>query len=248
MSLRPLLFKLYWKLENTILPGFEGAQSFYENVLINNIKVGSRWLDLGCGRKLLPSWSHLIEGMLVSRCKYVVGLDYDLKALKDNRSISHKVRGDILNLPFNNSSFHVVTANMVLEHLIHPKTQFEEIHRILRPGGLFIFHTPNLLSCSSLISKALPEFIKKMIIRILEGRSSIDIFPTYYRSNTQNRICLLARQARFTLIDIFMCSTPGTFVVFPILLLPELVWMRILQSTMLKRYMPNMISILMRKE
>ena len=30
-----------------------------------------------------------------------------------------------------------------LEHLYTPATQFREISRILRPGGVFIFHTPN---------------------------------------------------------------------------------------------------------
>lgn len=50
-------------------------------------------------------------------------------------------------LPFADGSFDLVICNAVLEHLhgIH-KFVFTEAHRVLTPGGSFVFTTPNLAS------------------------------------------------------------------------------------------------------
>lgn len=44
--------------------------------------------------------------------------------------------------------FDVVRANNVIEHLPSPKAMVRAVHRILRPGGLFAFSTPNFDSVS----------------------------------------------------------------------------------------------------
>jgi 2-polyprenyl-3-methyl-5-hydroxy-6-metoxy-1,4-benzoquinol methylase len=45
-------------------------------------------------------------------------------------------------------SFDVVRANNVIEHLSSPKAMVRAVHRILRPGGLLAFSTPNFDSLS----------------------------------------------------------------------------------------------------
>jgi SAM-dependent methyltransferase len=51
---------------------------------------------------------------------------------------------------FPDASFDVVCANQVLEHLPTPKSELEQIHRVLRPGGVFYANVPNY-RCLSIV-------------------------------------------------------------------------------------------------
>ena len=47
-------------------------------------------------------------------------------------------------LPFPESFFDVVTAIAVLEHVFNPPKVVEEIHRVLKPNGIFVAQVPNI--------------------------------------------------------------------------------------------------------
>jgi 2-polyprenyl-3-methyl-5-hydroxy-6-metoxy-1,4-benzoquinol methylase len=66
------------------------------------------------------------------------------------------VKGDLNSaVPLPDAAFAVVTAIEVAEHLENPRHLAREMHRLLRPGGLAVVTTPNLESCTSLLSLAL---------------------------------------------------------------------------------------------
>ncbi len=46
------------------------------------------------------------------------------------------------NLPFDDNSLDVVICEQLLEHLNHPETVIRNVHRVLRPGGLFVVGVP----------------------------------------------------------------------------------------------------------
>jgi len=50
---------------------------------------------------------------------------------------------------FANGAFDVVVLQEVVEHLENVPFVFREIRRVLKPGGLFIFSTPNMLNWTS---------------------------------------------------------------------------------------------------
>ncbi|OHA80161.1 MAG: hypothetical protein A2747_00855 [Candidatus Yonathbacteria bacterium RIFCSPHIGHO2_01_FULL_44_41] len=57
------------------------------------------------------------------------------------------IEGDIIDkpLPFADQSFDVVNFDATIEHLVEsPKQLFGEVHRVLKPGGIFLVTTPNL--------------------------------------------------------------------------------------------------------
>ena len=100
-----------------------------------------RILDVGCGAGFLAN--HL--GALGHD---VTGLDLSDDALAvaarhDPRHTVRYQRGDALNLPFANASFDVVCAMDFLEHVESPEHAIAEAARVLRPSGLFFFHTFN---------------------------------------------------------------------------------------------------------
>ena len=140
--------KTYWTMQNWLLPNKKSSQEIYEDYLKKASSKDTIWLDLGCGHQLFREWRLAEEKELLKNREVVVGLDYEFNSLIKHKTIKNRVRGDILKLPFKNKSFDLVTSNMVIEHLERPKGQFREISRILKDSGLFVFHTPNALSCS----------------------------------------------------------------------------------------------------
>ena len=61
---------------------------------------------------------------------------------------------DIVNLnrdklPYSDGSFDVVTATEVVEHLEHFRETLRDIYRVVKPGGLCILTTPNILNLNS---------------------------------------------------------------------------------------------------
>ena len=98
-------------------------------------------LDVGCGAGFLSN-------RMARAGHRVVGIDISQESLKVAQRHDHTetVRyelADAYNLPFPDASFDVVTAMDFLEHVEDPGRAIAEASRVLRPGGLFFFHTFN---------------------------------------------------------------------------------------------------------
>lgn len=242
--MRKTLFKIYWKMRGVIAPKLKHPQALYEEVLKEYVMPDTTWLDLGCGHQVLPGWREEEEKRLVENCKMIVGMDYDLPSLKKHRSISRKLKGDITNLPFADSSFDLVTANMVVEHLAAPDVQFQEVSRILKPGGVFIFHTPNALGYPSIMTRLVPDRLKDKLIYLLDGREEEDVFEVHYKANSKKKIDSLAQAAGFEFAQIEMIVSDAVFAVVPPVALPELVSIRILMTRPFRSLRTNIIATL----
>lgn len=244
MTLRLKLLKVYWGMERRIVPGLEYSGHRYEEHLLRWIPENVRWLDVGCGRRLLPDWREKGEQKLLARASSFVGIDLDLDSLKDNITAHHRVFGPIDALPFQNESFDVVTANMVVEHLGTPEESFAEVARVLRPGGLFLFHTPNANSLPTALARVIPDAIKAPLARALDGRRAEDVFPTFYRCNTAEDIARCAENAGLVLVELSFVSSTALFSVIPPLAFFELLWLRSLQRESRRHLRSNLIALL----
>lgn len=244
MNIRQMSYNFYDSARKFIAPSLLHSQSLYENVLESHVDAKTRWLDLGCGHQVLPSWRLEQEKKLVGRCRSVVGLDYDSGSLLAHKTITERVRGSITELPFASSHFDLVTANMVVEHLDNPDIQFREVYRVLKPGGLFIFHTPNALGYLTIGARMVPDRFKDRLVYLLDGRSENDVFETHYKANTRKKIAELAETAGFDLLKIKMLVSEAGFMFVPPLAVPELVWIRLLMTKSLEPLRTTIIAIL----
>lgn len=241
MSLRAPLYRIYEGLRDVIAPGLRYSQELYEDALHERVTPAVRWLDLGCGHQVLPAWRAAAERAIVSRTDDLVGLDYELGALQAHKGLTAKVRGDVSALPFRDGSFELVTANMVVEHLAEPEAQFREIGRILAPGGLFMFHTPNVRGYSTAIASLMPEAIKGRAVWLLDGRPEEDVFPTHYRCNSEARVAEVAAATGFRVeSNRMICSVPMTALIPPLAAV-ELAWVRLLMTRPMRGLRTNMI-------
>ncbi len=98
---------------------------------------GARALDLACG-------TGDIALSLAARGARVVGLDITLRMLElaaakpGARAAVRFVAGDMMTLPFADASFDVVTTGYGIRNVPRIEPAIEEIHRVLRPGGMLL--------------------------------------------------------------------------------------------------------------
>lgn len=240
------LRKFYGFSKKAIIPDLRYSQYVYEDILNERISGGD-WLDLGCGHHMLPEWRLAEEKTLIAKAAHVIGLDYDFPSLVKHRTIGTKVQGSATELPFADSLFDLVTANMVVEHLDNPQVQFREVNRVLKPGGFFIFHTPNEYGHFSMMRKLVPGFAVKKLSKLLDGREAGDVFEVHYKANNQKAIGNLATETGFDTEEIRMVSSDAVFAVVPPLAIAELLWIKLLKADVLKSLRTNIIAVLKKK-
>lgn len=96
--------------------------------------------------------------------------------------------------PVENESADLVLARYVMEHVPAPAEFFRNIRRVLKPGGRFVFLTPNLWHPAILTSHVLPVAVKRAILWRTMGVDEADIFPTFYRLNRRSLLASIGRQ------------------------------------------------------
>lgn len=103
--------------------------------------LGARVLDLGCG-------AGYGTAELAGRARSALGIDLAPEAVDHARSaypltnISF-VPASVTAVPFRDSSFDLITAFEVIEHLDDWRALLSESRRLLHPGGVFLVSTPN---------------------------------------------------------------------------------------------------------
>jgi ubiquinone/menaquinone biosynthesis C-methylase UbiE len=246
-SLRARSFRFYDRVQPFIAPGLRNAQFTYKEVLERHVKLADRWLDIGCGRRLFPEWMpHADEHQsnVIRSARSAFGIDPDFASLADNRTVSMRVAGDCSCLPFADASFDLLTANMVVEHVADPSALLQEARRTLKPGGLLLFHTPNLHSYATFASTLVPESWKKKLIGFLEGRKEEDVFPALYRMNVPSHIRAFAEKNGFSITQLCMEESSAQAVMLGPLVILELIWIRVLRFSIFRGWRSNIIAVL----
>jgi ubiquinone/menaquinone biosynthesis C-methylase UbiE len=247
MSLQ-IFRKVYWKLEKAIVPELTSSQYHYQETLFANLPDQKfAWLDLGCGHQVFAEWMRDEQDEMLARTRFAVGIDLDLPALKAHKGLSAKIYGDLTAIPLKDKSFDVVTANMVVEHLNEPEKVFSEVFRLLRAGGLFVFHTTNARNPFLQAAAKIPQVLKNSLVYLLEDRKAEDVFPTHYKVNSRQEVKDVARRTGFEVEQIKLVSTSAFTQLFTPLAVLELFFIRLLRRPSLEHLRTNLICVLRKK-
>jgi SAM-dependent methyltransferase len=134
------------------------------------------------------------------KVEVVYGIDPD-PDIKQNSYLDNAAVGNGESLPYEENTFDVVISDNVLEHLVNPEKVFKEVHRVLKPGGYYLFKTPNKYHYMPLIARLTPHFFHEWINE-RRGRESKDTFPTQYLANSRSDINKLANCSKFNVDSI----------------------------------------------
>ena len=115
----------------------DGAIASLTSYYRDNLQPNGDVLDL------CSSWvSHLPNDLPLGR---VVGLGMNARELEANERLTEFVQVDLNvspKLPFDDNSFDACLNVVSVDYLCRPKEVFEEMHRVLRPGGQAISALP----------------------------------------------------------------------------------------------------------
>ena len=194
-------------------PGWRASGEQFEDLVRSHVTPESRVLDLGCGR------GGVVE-LFWREVSLAAGLDPDASSLAEHRSHGLPViRGRGEQLPFAAESFDLVVSVWVLEHLRDPRVVLDEVRRVLRPGGHFVFLTPNLrhpLLRLNRLGRALPA-LQRRLVPWVYGRAEADTFAVQYRANTVRAIRAQAAASGLAVAELRVVPDPTYLALNPFL-------------------------------
>ena len=176
-------------IDQTCYPRFQrnwDDQLFRERILAY-LRPDVAVLDLGAGAGIVEQMN--FRGLAKSVC----GVDLDPRVVSNPMLDEGRVAGAD-GIPYEDDRFDVVFSDNVLEHLDEPLAVFREVARVLKPGGVFLFKTPNKWHYMPTIARLTPHGFHQYVNR-LRGRAEIDTFPTRYRANCLGDLVRLAADA-----------------------------------------------------
>jgi SAM-dependent methyltransferase len=150
--------------------------NLFRERILDQLKPDSVILDLGAGAGIVSQMN--FKGLAQRVC----GVDLDSRVV-DNAMLDEGRISDAGEIPYDDGVFDVIFSDNVMEHLSQPLTVYKEIKRVLKPGGKFLFKTPNKWHYMPTIARMTPHGFHQYINRV-RGRSEVDTFPTCYCSNT----------------------------------------------------------------
>jgi SAM-dependent methyltransferase len=148
-------------------------------------------LDAGCGSGTYfndPVRQRRNLRILKGKARKVIGIDVDPVA-KDNPCIDEFYLIVSDTWPIDDQSVDMVICDNVLEHIKDPDKWFDEANRVLRKGGYICIRTANSWNYIALFSRIIPNKYHSRITKLVQDdRKEEDVFPTFYKCNTVNKI------------------------------------------------------------
>jgi ubiquinone/menaquinone biosynthesis C-methylase UbiE len=233
--------RMYWKLRPWLTPGLQNSHITYAHVLQVMVGDAKSWLDVGCGHGFVAEWAPFRLDM-VRRPRRIVGIDPDARALRAHKGLTWGIVASGESLPFPDASFHLVSTNMVLEHVEHPDRLFAEVFRVLKPGGYFLSHTPSVQGYTTVLTRLSPPSMRVRLARVLQGREAEDVYPTFYRANTPAVLQSLASRSGFGSCTVDHVDSSPLFANFPPLLIPEMLFIRVMKALGVQSIRPCLLA------
>lgn len=141
-------------------------------------------LDYGCS-------NGIITNSIAKYCKIATGIDVDKIAITiakkkfNSKNTSFRLTSDE-RIPFRDNSFDLVICNQVYSYVENSELMIDEIHRIIKPGGICLFTGDNLLRLieplyNLPLIRLLPRKIVVALLKLL-GHKNIYIgeYKTYW--------------------------------------------------------------------
>ncbi len=211
-------------IDRTFYPGYVDRwdDRLFENRVRSVLTPEFAVLDLGAGRGTRAQLDFR------DQCRFFAGVDPDPAVLTNPYLHEAKLQEPPnYAIPYADETFDVVFSNCVIEHIADACPFFGDVHRVLKPNGLFLAKTPNRRHYVPLLARLTPHSFHEFYNR-LRGREVDDTFPTVYACNRKRDILQVAAAAGFKVVAFEMIEgRPEYLRLHPLLYVVGLAYERI---------------------
>lgn len=227
----------YRKKYQELNQDWQDSQSLYLELIKKQVNCKSKILDLGCGHSTLLAEIYKIT-------PYSYGIDPDPESLKKNTMVKMIKNAYAHEIPFESNFFDLVVSTWTLEHIEKARESLAEIYRVLKPGGKFIFLTPNKWNYVVILIRLIPNKLHDFFTKKLYGRGEGDTFPVRYKLNSKRQLIQLATELGFSQKQIIFNGDPSYISFNSILFKLSLLIEKLLKLKALQQYQVHLIGIL----
>ena len=115
---------------------------FFKEKMIKIFNEKKLVIDIGGGLRIAKDKNNRYDASRAWLTPYAQKIDY--KVMDPVPDYHPDIVGDIHNMPFADNSIDAIICISVLEHVENPIKAFEEIYRVLKPGGYCFIYVPFL--------------------------------------------------------------------------------------------------------
>jgi SAM-dependent methyltransferase len=191
------------ELDRRYYPDLVDEHMRFDRMIHLYLQPDAAVLDAGAGRGLRFPHDYKRH---VAR---MAGVDRD-PAVLENANLTDAAIADLVDLPYPDAEFDVVFSKFVFEHLDRPVTVMRELHRVLKPAGHLLIHTPNRWHYVTLAAALTPTRVH-IWYRTRLGWDEADTFPTRYRANDAETMQAFARNSGFRVRSLERLETKPTY-------------------------------------
>jgi SAM-dependent methyltransferase len=217
-----VLFERFYFSQSSFVPG---TQVFHQ-MCQSRIQNENHILEIGAG-PANPTTKFL------TGIGAVTALDVSPEVL-GNHDVREAHLYDGITMPYPDEVFEMCVSNYVLEHVADPLSHFREAFRVLKPGGVYCFRTPNLWHYVTIGSRLLPHSVHLQIANKLRGLASAahPPWPTLYPASTPRQLRNFAAKIGWLVDELRMIEAePSYGATHPLLFYPMMVYERIVNSS-----------------
>jgi SAM-dependent methyltransferase len=191
------------ELDRRYYPDLVDEHVRFDQMIRRYLRPDAVVLDAGAGRGLRFPHDYRRS---VAR---MAGVDRD-PAVMENPNLTDAAIADLVDLPYGDAEFDVVFSKFVFEHLDRPVTVMRELHRVLKPAGHLLIHTPNRWHYVTLAAALTPTRVH-IWYRTRLGWDEADTFPTRYRANDAETMETFAAKSGFRVHSLQLLETKPTY-------------------------------------
>jgi 2-polyprenyl-3-methyl-5-hydroxy-6-metoxy-1,4-benzoquinol methylase len=184
-----------------------------EELALSLLEGGEKFLDVGCGNGSLAFKAS-------KKFQEVYGVDICETSIKEaKQSVDHLFTGESKfyfhacnineKIDFPDGTFDAVASIAVIEHVFDPYFVVREVHRVLKPGGIFVAQVPNI------------AYFKQRIC-LLMGKLPVTAYPYNVWSElgwdgghlhyfTKKTFCGLFEDCGFQILEVSGCGFLAKF-------------------------------------
>jgi SAM-dependent methyltransferase len=198
--------------------------SAYARVLTNLLRdeMGRRTgapvrvLDVGCGRGLGRAVDY--QWAIRDRADEFWGIEPDASVEPPEGLFDHFQHALMETAELPTAAFDVVYSSMVMEHVRDPDQFMEAVHRSLKPGGVYLFATPNAKSLVPWLTRTLHQLrLDERALRLVKRQQAVAEYhyPVQFRFNTPAAIDAYAQRIGFAAPEYVFIEGSGSRAYFP---------------------------------